>query len=80
MLAMTNAAAMVAPGGLFLHTAPRPSLGDITTAVGLPFEQSRQAVIATIRGARAPLVDTVFLHRRTETVQRRKGEGEHQKQ
>jgi hypothetical protein len=63
MLAMSNVAAMLAPGGILLHNEPRPSLGGIAAAVGLPAEQSRQAVIATVRGA-PPLVDSVFVHQR----------------
>jgi SAM-dependent methyltransferase len=64
MLAMSNVAAMLAPGGVFLHNEGRPLLGAVTDAVGLPFEQSRHVVIATVRGAAAPLFDSVFLHRR----------------
>jgi hypothetical protein len=64
MLALTNIASMVAPGGTFLHNEPRPVLGDITQSLGLRFEQSRHAIIATVRGAPAPLGDSVFLHRR----------------
>ena len=64
MLAMTNVAAMLAPGGVFLHNEGRPLMGGVTDAVGLPFEQSRHVVIATVRGAPAPLFDSVFLHRR----------------
>lgn len=63
-LATANIAAMLAPGGVFLHNEPRPILGELTTAVGLPFEQSRHAVIATVKGAPAPLGDSVFLHTR----------------
>ena len=44
---------MLAPGGVFLHNEARPILGDLTAALGLPFEQSRHAVIATVKGARA---------------------------
>ena len=51
MLALTNIAAMLAPGGVFLHNEARPSMHDMTTALGLPVEQSRHAVIATVRGA-----------------------------
>jgi len=65
MLAIANIAAMLGPGGVFLHNEPRPLLGDVTTALGLPFEQSRYVTIATVRGAQAPLYDSVFLHRRT---------------
>jgi hypothetical protein len=64
MLALTNIAAMLAPGGVFLHNEARPSLSAMTTALGLPFEQSRHVVIATVRGAPAPLFDSVFLHRK----------------
>ncbi len=51
MLAMSNVAGMLAPGGVFLHNEARPVLGDITDALGLPFEQSRHVVIATVRGS-----------------------------
>jgi hypothetical protein len=63
MLALGNITAMLGPGGALLHNEPRPLLREIATAFGVPFEQSRQAVIATVRGA-APLVDSVWLHRR----------------
>ena len=66
MLAMSNIAAMLAPGGVFLHNEARPVVGDMTAAVGLPFEQSRHVVIATVRGAPAPLFDSVWLHRKTK--------------
>ena len=52
-------------GGLFLHNEARPILGELTAALGLPFEQSRHAVIATVTGAPAPLFDSVFLHVRS---------------
>jgi hypothetical protein len=63
-LAISNIAAMLAPGGVFLHNEARPLMQELTAAVGLPFEQARHAVIATVRGAPAPLFDSVFLHRR----------------
>jgi hypothetical protein len=62
MLAMCNIASMLAPGGVLLHNEARPSLRDLTAALGLPFEQSRHVVIATVRGAAAPLFDSVWLH------------------
>ena len=62
MLAMSNVAAMLAPGGVFLHNEARPVLGEITDALGLPFEQSRHVVIATVRGAPAPLFDSVCFY------------------
>jgi hypothetical protein len=64
MLALGNIAAMLAPGGVLLHNEPRPVVGEITDALGLPFVQSRHAVIAQVRGAPAPLFDSVFLHTR----------------
>jgi len=67
MLALTNIAAMLAPGGVFLHNEARPSMSGITAALGLPFEQSRHVVIATVRGAPAPLFDSVFLHRKVNS-------------
>ena len=65
MLAMSNVAAALAPGGVFLHNEARPLMQDVTAALGLPVEQSRQAVIAAVRGAPGPLVDSVWLHRKT---------------
>ncbi len=70
MLAMSNLAAMLAPGGVFLHNESRPTLAGITSAVGLTFEQSRHAVIANVRGAPAPLFDSVWLHRKTPDLRR----------
>ena len=64
MLAITNVAAMLAPGGVFLHNEPRPVLGDITEAVGLRFEQLRRVTIASVSGG-APLTDVVMLHRKS---------------
>ena len=64
MLAMRNIAGMLAPGGVLLHNEARPLLREVTAAVGLPFEQSRHVVIATVAGAQAPLFDSVWLHRR----------------
>jgi hypothetical protein len=63
-LAMSNVASMIAAGGMFLHNEPRPLLGDVSETLGLRFLQSRHAIIATVRGARAPLSDSVFIHRK----------------
>jgi hypothetical protein len=62
-LALTNIAAMLGPGGVFLHNERRPLVGDIAEPLGLPFEHSRHVTIADVRGA-APLFDSVFLHRK----------------
>ena len=61
-LALANVTAMLRPGGAFLHNEQRPALGGFTAALGLPLQQSRHAVIATVSGAKAPLYDSVFLH------------------
>jgi hypothetical protein len=65
-LAMSNVAAMLAPGGVFLHNEPRPFLGELGEAFGVRFEHSRHAVIATVRGGAPPLGDSIFLHRKRE--------------
>jgi hypothetical protein len=62
-LAMTNIAGMLVPGGVFLHNEARPVLGELSDALGLPYQQSRQGIIASVRGAPA-LSDTVWLHRK----------------
>ena len=66
MLALSNIAGMLAPGGLFLHNEPRPLMGELTAALGLPFEQSRHVIIATVRQAPA-LSDSVWLHRKAQS-------------
>lgn len=75
MMAMSNVAAMLARGGVFLHNEARPLMGDVTAAVGLPFDQSRHVIIATVRGALRqssgqappPLFDSVWLHRKAQS-------------
>lgn len=62
-LTLCNVAAMLAPGGFFLHNEARPLLGDVADALGLRFEQSRHVAIASVREA-APLADSIWLHRR----------------
>jgi hypothetical protein len=61
-LALSNVAAMLLPGGVFLHNEQRPVLGELADALDLPLQQSRHAVIATVAGAKAPLYDSVFLY------------------
>ena len=61
-LALVNIADMLAPGGVLVHNEQRPILGELAAALGLPLQQSRHAVIATVAGAKAPLYDSVFLH------------------
>ena len=61
---MSNIASMLGPGGVFLHNEGRAALDGISRAAGLPFEHSRHAVVASVRGAPAPLFDSVWLHRK----------------
>ena len=63
-LALSNIAAMLVPGGVLLHNEPRPVIGELSNALGLPFERSRHATLATVRGADAPLFDSVWMHRK----------------
>lgn len=62
-LALSNISAMLSPGGVLLHNELRPSLPEDAAAAGLPVDQSRQVIVATVKGA-SPLVDTVWLHRK----------------
>lgn len=64
MLAVSNIAAMLGPSGVLLHNEMRPSMQAIATAAGLTFVQSRQAIIATVRGAPAPLGDSIWIYRK----------------
>jgi hypothetical protein len=62
MLAASNIAWMLAPGGVFLHNEARPLVGDVTSDLGFPLQQARTAVIAAVRGTPAPLYDSIFIH------------------
>ena len=61
---MSNVSRMLVPGGVFLHNEARPLMQALTAAAGMPVEQSRHAIIATVKGAPAPLFDSVWLHRK----------------
>src|SRR5215471_11962318 len=50
-LALSNIAAMLAPGGVLLHNDLRPSMRDVAAAAGLTLEQTRQTPIARVAGA-----------------------------
>jgi hypothetical protein len=63
LLATSNIAGMLAPGGVFLHNDTRAEVQEDAALAGLPPEQLRQVIIANVTGA-PPLADTVFLHRR----------------
>jgi hypothetical protein len=64
ILALTNIAAELAPGGVLLHNEPRPLLGEISERIDIHFIHARTAIIAKVAGATAPLSDSVFLHRK----------------
>ena len=63
LLALSNISAMMSPGAILLHNELRPSLPEDAAAAGLPVEQSRQVIVATVKSA-PPLVDTIWLHRK----------------
>jgi len=63
LLALSNIAGMLAPGGVFLHNDARPEVLEDAAAAGLAGEQLRQVIIADVKGA-PPLGDTIVLHRR----------------
>jgi hypothetical protein len=65
-LALANVSSMLAPGGTFLHNEGRPLLREVAAALNLPLEQSRHAVIANVRGATAPLFDSVWVHKKAQ--------------
>lgn len=61
-LALANIAAMLTPGGVFLHNEARALVGEVTGELNLPLTHSRTAVVATVRGSATPLYDSVFIH------------------
>ncbi len=60
-MALANIAAMLEPGGAFLHNESRRLLGEVTSELDLPLQQARTGVIAIVRGA-PPLSDAVLIH------------------
>lgn len=64
LLALSNIAGMLAPGGVFLHNDTRAEVQEGAALAGLPSEQLRQVIIANVNGA-PPLADTIVMHRRT---------------
>jgi hypothetical protein len=63
LLALSNISAMLKADGILLHNERRMGLPEDAAAAGLPLEQSRQVVIASVSGA-PPLADSVWIHRR----------------
>jgi hypothetical protein len=61
LLAISNIAVMLNPGGILIHNEPRPVLADALLALGVPLLQSRSGVIATVKGG-APLYDAAWMH------------------
>ena len=68
-LALTNIAAMLEPGGVFMHNEARPLLGEIAPMVGLPLQHARTATIASVRGA-PPLADGIWIHEKVRQAGR----------
>ena len=63
LLALSNISAMLSSGGVLLHNELRPGVPEDAAAAGMPVEQSRQVIVATVKDA-PPLVDTIWLHRK----------------
>jgi hypothetical protein len=63
LLACSNIAAMLAPGGVLLHNEPRALLAEAAAALRLALIHSRSAVIANVDGAESPFYDAVWMHR-----------------
>ena len=64
-MALANIAAMLAPGGVFLHNeAAAADAGAQCRWTGLPVKHARTAAIATVRGA-PPLADAVWVQEKT---------------
>ena len=61
LLALSNIAGMLAPGGVFLHNDTRPEVQEAAGLAGLRAEQLRQVMIAEVKGA-TPLADTIVMH------------------
>jgi hypothetical protein len=69
LLAVSNIASMLAPGGVFLHNDTRPEVQEDAALAGLAPEQLRQVIIANVHGA-PPLADTIVLHRKRGDLDR----------
>ncbi len=61
-LALASLASMLAPGGVLIHNEPRALVAAVTTEQHLPIAHARTAQLASVRGAPAPLYDSVFVH------------------
>lgn len=61
LLAISNIAGMLNPGGVLIHNEPRPLLADALLALDLPLLQSRSGVVANVDGGK-PLYDAAWMH------------------
>ena len=61
LLALSNIAAMLNPGGVLIHNEPRPLLADALLALEWPLLQSRSGVVANVVGGK-PLYDAAWMH------------------
>lgn len=63
LLAVTNIASMLTPGGVLIHNEPRPLAARAALALGLVPLHARSTVIASVDGATTPLYDAIWMHR-----------------
>lgn len=61
LLAITNIAGMLNPGGVLIHNEPRPVLADALLALGLPLLQSRSGIVANVEAGK-PIYDAAWMH------------------
>lgn len=61
-LALASIASMLAPAGVLIHNEARPLVAAVTSEQNLPVAHARTAEIASVRGAAAPLYDSVYVH------------------
>jgi SAM-dependent methyltransferase len=61
LLAMSNIARMLSPGGILIHNEPRPVLAEALALLRMPLLQNRSGVVASVDGS-APLYDAAWMH------------------
>jgi hypothetical protein len=64
VLALSNIAAMLAPGGYFLHNESRPGLSAASAAIGLPARHMRTAILGGRK--ERPLYDVIWIHQKLQ--------------
>jgi hypothetical protein len=61
-LALASLASMLAPGGVLIHNEARALVVAVAGEQQLPIAHARTAQVAAVRGAAAPLYDSVYVH------------------